>query len=67
MTLAGSISGTVGSNNWGHADGVGTAASFRSPSGVSVNVAGTVAIVVSLTVAVRARNCKDCIEVYCMT
>jgi len=35
-TLAGNVSGTVGSTNYGHADGQGTAASFYGPVGVAV-------------------------------
>ena len=45
-TLAGNTSGTVGMNNRGSANGVGTAASFFYPTGVCVDAAGTVAIVV---------------------
>lgn len=47
MTLAGSLSGTVGSNNQGHADGLGTLASFNYPIGVAVDFAGALAVVVS--------------------
>ena len=35
-TLAGSTSGAVGYNNWGHTDGVGTAASFAFPTAVTI-------------------------------
>lgn len=45
-TLAGNISGTVGSNNFGGADGYGTAASFRRPYGIAVASDGTFALVV---------------------
>lgn len=45
-TLAGNTSGVVGSNNKGHADGSGTAASFYYPEGVAVDGAGSVAVVV---------------------
>jgi len=45
-TLAGNVSGTVGSDNKGYADGQGSAASFYSPIGVAVDSAGTFAIVV---------------------
>ena len=40
-TLAGGLGGTTS----GHADGVGTAASFNVPSYVAVDAAGTVAVV----------------------
>ena len=48
-TLAGRISGSVGSNNHGYGDGIGTAAAFYYPQGVAMNFAGTFAIVVSVT------------------
>lgn len=44
-TFAGNLSGTVGVNNFGHADGIGSAASFYYPTGVAVNAAGTIVIV----------------------
>ena len=47
-TVAGNISGIVGTNNFGSADGVGTAASFNIPWGVVVDVAGATTIVVSM-------------------
>jgi len=45
-TLAGSLSGTVGSDNKGYADGQGTAASFYNPTGVAVDSAATFVVVV---------------------
>ena len=45
-TLAGSLSGTIGTNNNGRADGFGTAASFNFPCGVAVDKAGRFAVVV---------------------
>lgn len=45
-TLAGNTSGTVGVDNSGYADGVGTAASFRQPYGICVLDAGPFAFVV---------------------
>lgn len=53
-TLAGSLAGTVGTNNYGRADGVGTAASFYGPLGVAVNAAGATAIIVR---GARRRSC----------
>jgi hypothetical protein len=47
-TLAGRISGSIGSNNFGNADGIGTAASFNLPWGVAIDSAGTVLVVVRL-------------------
>lgn len=49
-TLAGNISGTMSSNgdNFGHADGVGTLASFNRPSDVAVDSGATFAIIVSV-------------------
>lgn len=35
-------------NNYGHADGVGTAASFFRPAGIAMDGAGTLAVVVGL-------------------
>ena len=49
MTLAGSLSGVVGVNNYGHADGVGISASFYLPWGVAMDSAGTFAVVVRST------------------
>ena len=46
-TLAGNRNG--GQANPGHADGVGTLASFNSPTGIAVDGAGTFAVVVSAT------------------
>lgn len=51
-TLAGSV---VGSNNYGHADGVGTAASFYYPYGVAMDAAGNSVIVVSIHVNASER------------
>lgn len=45
-TFAGNTSGAVGINNYGHADGVRTVASFYQPQGVAMDYAGVVAIVV---------------------
>lgn len=45
-TLAGRTSGTVGSNNNGYADGVGTAAAFHKPTGIIVDGAMTFAVIV---------------------
>ena len=47
-TLAGSLTGSVGGNNYGHADGAGTVASFYWPEGIAMDSAGTFAIVVRL-------------------
>jgi len=49
-TLAGSLSGTVGSTNYGHVDGQGTAATFYGPRGVAVDRVGLFAVVVRLTI-----------------
>lgn len=46
-TLAGNVAGTVSIDNNGHADGVGTAASFYRPYGVTVDSAGGIAFIVS--------------------
>lgn len=46
-TLAGNLSAIVGLNNNGRADGVGTLASFSSPSGVALDAAGVTAVIVS--------------------
>ena len=45
-TLAGNTSGTVGVNNKGFADGLGTAAAFRFPWGVALSPGGVFAIIV---------------------
>ena len=45
-TLAGSLSGIVGTNNFGYLDGIGTAALFNSPMGVAMDAGGTFAIAV---------------------
>lgn len=45
-TVAGSLSGTVGLDNSGTADGFRTAASFFRPMGVAVDTAWTFAIIV---------------------
>lgn len=49
-TIAGNLTGSVGVSNFGYADGVGTAASFYSPSGVSMDSSKTFAVVVRLTI-----------------
>lgn len=41
------VTTVVGTQSSGHDDGVGTAASFISPTGIAVNAAGTRALVVS--------------------
>ena len=46
-TVAGSLSGTVGLDNQGHADGLGTAASFYLPLGVAMDDGASVLIIVS--------------------
>lgn len=46
-TLAGSRSGNVGADNYGHSDGIGMSASFYTPTGVALDAAGTVVVVVS--------------------
>lgn len=45
-TVAGNVSGAVTLTNTGHADGVGTAASFNNPFGIAMDGAGTFAVVV---------------------
>ena len=60
-TIAGNLSGTVGTNNFGHADGANTAASFYHPHCIAVDGNGTFAIVVRL----MNENYKDvCACVY---
>lgn len=58
-TIAGNTSGTVGSDNYGRKDGVGTAASFYQPFGIALDVAGTFMVVVRscffLSLCVRGR------------
>lgn len=49
-TVAGSLSGTVGtlgSTNFGHSDGIGTAASFYHPCGLTMDAAATFVLIVS--------------------
>lgn len=46
-TVAGNTSGAVGTNNYGHSDGVATAASFYYPWDLAIDGAGTFAVVVS--------------------
>ena len=55
-TLAGSLAGTVGLDNYGHADGVGAAASFYRPLGVAMDGAGTFVVVVRSTMGGEAEG-----------
>ena len=48
-TLAGFVVDIVGLDNFGHADGVGIAASFFYPYGVAMDSAGNIIVVVRLT------------------
>lgn len=45
-TIAGSIAGTIGLNNYGLLDGLGTEAKFKTPEGVAMDAAGSVAVIV---------------------
>lgn len=45
-TLAGNTTGIFGSDNFGHADGVGTLASFYSPYGVAMDGNESIVVVV---------------------
>jgi len=44
ITSAGAVSSFVGSGAFGSADGIGTTASFKSPTGIAVDASGTVYI-----------------------
>ena len=55
-TLAGNTSGIVGRNNWGHADGMGTLASFYYIFGVAADGAGVVAVVVRYSCRIEGRD-----------
>lgn len=46
ITLAGNVSGAIGSDNYGHADGTRFAASFYFPWGVAVDALGVIAVIV---------------------
>lgn len=48
MTFAGNVSGNVGTNNYGRSDGFGNAASFNNPTGVAMDAAGAITIIVRM-------------------
>lgn len=62
-TLAGGLGGTA----YGFANGTGTAAAFHGPSGVAIDAAGSIAIVVRVNAWVVNSICAPVCEWECMS